>query len=261
MRWVALVVVLAGCVPKADDEALIVFAAASMTDVAHRLAETHERETGQPVRVSIGATSTLVRQIEACAPVHVLLAPDDGWVKRLLGEGRLESADHIAEGRLAVIIPTSAEPWESFRRLIEVERLALADPAHVPAGRFAKSALEGAGLWEEVEPRVIPLPHVRAALAAVETGKADAAIVYASDLTVSSRVREATVWPDSLQPDITFACASVGAAPSWTADRFCHHSVDLGTGFARIEAVAVDDSLRGDQRLGPVLSDPCRDSG
>ena len=232
-RALALVLLLVGCAP--EPEPLVVFAAASMTEVAHQMAEVYERETGQDVLVSIGATSTLARQIEACGPADVLLAPSEEWVERLQTSGFLHTEQTIAEGALAVVVAESAAPWSHFQHMTQIDRLALADPAHVPAGRFAQAALEQAGLWEVVEPRVIPLPHVRAALAAVASGQADAAIVYASDLAVSDQVKEAVAWPDSLQPEIRFVCAEVGG---WYMDGsvgFCTRPIELGPGMVAVE--------------------------
>ena len=90
-------------------------------------------------------------------------------------------------------------------------RLALADPSHVPAGRYARRALESAGLWAGVEPRVVVVGDVRAALAAVEVGAADRAVVYASDARRSDRV--AVVW--RLPPaDVRFELARLNRQSS-----------------------------------------------
>ena len=98
----------------------------------------------------------------------------------------------------------------------------MADPAHVPAGRFAKAALERADLWREVAPSVVPFPDVRGALAAVATGQADAAIVYETDAWVVDRVTVAALWPDSLSVPILYRCLPVADSPRIeAARRFC----------------------------------------
>lgn len=216
-RLAVLVVVLAGCGTEA--EPLVVFAAASTADVSADLASAFERETGQRVAVSVGATSTLARQIAAGAPADAALLVGDEWVHWLEeSSGPLASVE-VARGALAVVVPREAPEWKPARlgAITEADRIAMADPSHVPAGRFARAMLEAAGLWEAMEPRVVPLPHVRAALAAVETGQAEAAVVYASDLAVSTRVRRAVPIPDSLQPHIAIRCVVTAASvsPRW----------------------------------------------
>jgi molybdate transport system substrate-binding protein len=96
-----------------------------------------------------------------------------------------------------------------------VKRLALADPAAVPAGLYAKAWLEKAGVWKELEPRVVPALDVRAALAAVEAGRVDAGIVYATDAAQSKRVRVVLTVPEAEGPRVVYpvAALSQGKAP------------------------------------------------
>ncbi len=74
---------------------------------------------------------------------------------------------------------------EFARAPAEIRRLAIGDPAAVPAGVYARRYLEQRGLWTAYEPRIVPTTNVRAALAAVETGSVDAAIVYVTDLAAA----------------------------------------------------------------------------
>jgi molybdate transport system substrate-binding protein len=96
-----------------------------------------------------------------------------------------------------------------------VKRLALADPAAVPAGVYAKAWLEKQGLWKELEARVVPALDVRAALAAVEAGRVDAGVVYATDAAQSKRVRVALAVPEGEGPRIVYPVAALtrGKAP------------------------------------------------
>lgn len=94
--------------------------------------------------------------------------------------------------------------WEG-RDWTAARRLALADPAHVPAGRYARRALEATGLWARLAPRVIPTADVRAALAAVETGAADAAVVYASDTLAAPDLPVVHRFRDADAPPILYA--------------------------------------------------------
>jgi molybdate transport system substrate-binding protein len=103
----------------------------------------------------------------------------------------------------------------SVAELRGVKRLALADPAAVPAGLYAKAWLEKAGVWKELEPRVVPALDVRAALATVEAGRVEAGVVYATDAAASKRVRVVLTVPEAEGPRIVYpvAALSKGKAP------------------------------------------------
>jgi molybdate transport system substrate-binding protein len=88
-----------------------------------------------------------------------------------------------------------------------IKRLALADPAAVPAGIYAKKYLEKMGVWESLKDRIVPTQNVRAALAAVEAGNADAAIVYRTDARISKAVSVAFEVPSEEGPAISYSFA------------------------------------------------------
>ena len=196
---------------------IVVFAAASLTDVAESLADSFG--TVRPdvrVTISVGASSALARQIEAGAPADVFLSASPEWTDTLAAAGRLSGPVRtLASNRLVVLGPTGAGAMASVSDLLGIRRLALADPSHVPAGQYARAAMTAAGLWDRLAPRVVPLPDVRAAAAAVESGAADAAIVYASDARVARRAQVRLVWPGALTPDIRL----VGAVVRQPGDR------------------------------------------
>jgi len=91
----------------------------------------------------------------------------------------------------------------------KVKRIALAEPTAVPAGVYAKEYLEGQKLWSAIEPKVIPTENVRAALAVVESGNADAGIVYKTDAAISKKVRVAYEVPLVDSPKISYPAALV----------------------------------------------------
>ncbi len=204
--WLAALVVgsasVAGCEPP---PATVVFAAASTTDVAQGVARQVERETGRPVIVNVGATSTLARQVQQGAPADVFVAADPGWVDWLETQGvAVRQRQTVARGRLVVVGPKGSGPAENAREALR-GRVALADPSHVPAGRYARQSLVAEGLWAEVEPRAVAVGDVRAALAAVEVGAVDRAVVYASDAARSGRAE--VVWRLRPAPDVRFEVA------------------------------------------------------
>ena len=226
-RAVAVVLLLAGCADAGAGP--VVFAAASTGDVVRAVAE--------PLGavVSVSASSVLARQVAQGAPADVLVSADPAWVDWLAGEGvAVLDRRVVASGRLVVVGAAGAAPAASVASaLAGVDRVALADPTHVPAGRYARRALERLGLWDAVEPRVVAAGDVRAALAAVETGAAARAVVYASDARVSPRVRVVAEVPtDAAGPIRTEAAllsrrgrqvfdALIEADAAWRDEGFC----------------------------------------
>lgn len=117
-----------------------------------------------------------------------------------------------------------------------VRRVALAEPASVPAGIYAKAYLTEKRLWELVEKKVIPTENVRAALAAVEAGNVDAGIVYKTDAAISKKVKVAVEVPASEGPRINYPVALLKESKQGEASRrFLNHLMGKQAGevFAR----------------------------
>lgn len=201
---------------------ILVFAAASLTDSLQALGSAFEKSSGVRIAFSFGASSDLERQIEAGAPANVFFSADTAKMDALEKAGLVAKADRreFLSNVLVVVVPQgSTARIASARDLAAMPRIALADPAAVPAGVYARRWLTSAGVWDEVSPRVIPTLDVRAALAAVAGGDVPAAVVYATDAAVERGVRVAMTVTDG--PPIAYSVARVGASrnPAW-ADAF-----------------------------------------
>ena len=171
------------------------------------------------MRFGFGASSDLARQLVAGAPADAFLSADEAQLERVAASGRLVSRTRVPllGNRLVVVVPSDAkEAPRDARGLLALPRLALADPHAVPAGVYARAWLEGRGLWAQLSPRVVPTVDVRAALAAVETGRVGAAVVYATDAAHSKRVRVAFEVPATESPRIVYPAAALtrGHAPA-----------------------------------------------
>ncbi len=119
----------------------------------------------------------------------------------------------LLSNRLVVVVPSGATTaLPAPEDLARVRRLALGDPQAVPAGIYARQWLEKRGLWERLRDRVVPTLDVRAALAAVESGNADAGIVYETDAAISKRVRVALEVPEAEAPRIVYPAALLATA-------------------------------------------------
>lgn len=211
MRLLSLLLLLGLAAPiHARAEEVLVFAAASLTDALTEAGGAFQAKTGHTVRFSFGASSDLARQLQAGAPADVFFSADLARMDELEKAGLVLARDRksLLSNQLVVIVPAaSALKVASARDLLGVKRLALADPAVVPAGVYARKWLEAEGVWEQLKANVIPTLDVRAARSAVETRAADAAIVYRTDASSSAKVRVALAVPKEKGPDIVYPVA------------------------------------------------------
>lgn len=207
-------------------EEITVFAAASLSDVLQVIGANYTRAGGERVRFDFGASSTLARQIDEGAPADLFFSADEAkmdWVQRagLVAPGTRRS---LLSNSLVIVVNRAAPaPLASPAGLAgpAVRRLALAETSSVPAGIYAKEYLQQAGLWKAVSGKVVAAENVRAALAAVASGDADAAIVYQTDALISPRVRIACEIPADQGPAISYPAAVIrGAAHAAAARRF-----------------------------------------
>jgi molybdate transport system substrate-binding protein len=199
-------------------EKALVFAAASTTNALQELAPAFARATGHEVEFAFGASSDLARQAVAGAPADAFLSADAVRMDTLDKAGLVQPGTRVdlLSNRLVVVVPSDVKGrLVGPEGLKGVKRLALADPAAVPAGVYAKAWLEKAGLWKALEPKVVPALDVRAALSAVESGRVDAGVVYATDAAQSKKVKVAFAVPDADAPRITYPVAALakGKAP------------------------------------------------
>lgn len=224
LAGLALLLALTGT---ARAEPLTMFGAASLTDALQEAGAAFEAETGIPVRFSFAASSTLARQVEAGAPADMVALASAEWMDWLAERG-LVLADSLAapiRTELVLVAPADspAAPLDlaagaDLPALLGPDgRLAVGDPEHVPAGIYARAALEHLGLWPALEPRLARADNVRAALALVERGEAPLGIVYATDAAAVPGLKLLGRFPADSHPPIAYPFALVappdGAAP------------------------------------------------
>lgn len=193
---------------------LRVSAATSLTDVLQAMASVYQTQTGDTVVFNFGASSLLVRQIQEGAPADLFISADEQKMDQLQHAHLIVAGSRrsILSNTLVIVIPsdsrlTLASPADLAGR--SVRNIALAETQAVPAGIYAKQYLRKLGIWGKVVGKVIPMDNVRSALAAVESGNADAGIVYKTDALISKGVRVAYDVPLSEGPDISYPAAVV----------------------------------------------------
>jgi molybdate transport system substrate-binding protein len=191
-------------------EEVLVYAAASLADALEEAGRAWAHAGGRPVAVNAGASSDLGRQLRAGAPAHVFFSADREQMDLVERAGLVRAADRreLLSNTLVVVVPAlSTAEVSAPADLAALRRLVLADPEAAPAGVYARRWLESAGLWDKVRDRIVPALNARAALLAVESTNADAAIVYRTDAARSRRARVAFEVPRGQGPPITYVVA------------------------------------------------------
>ena len=214
----------AAAAPQARVE-LTVYAATSTREVLGALEAAYERDHAVDLVFNLGSSGDLANQIVAAAKADVFLSADEKEMDKvaaakLVAEGTRRA---LLSNQLVVIEPTDApsifeSPFapEQLARP-EVEHLSLAHVEAVPAGRYAKAWLEKVGVWSSVAERVLPGVDVRAALAAVESGAAQAGIVYRTDVARSKKTRVVFPVPLDQGPKISYPVAAIAGRPAEAA--------------------------------------------
>jgi molybdate transport system substrate-binding protein len=221
MRVVAVAALVAGLInatgatsstPAAD---VLVFAAASMKTALDDLTGPCEKATGVRIRASYAASSALARQIEEGAPAGLFIAADLEWMD-YVAERKLikpETRINLVGNRLVLIAPASQPaamkiaPGFALAAALKGGRLAVADPAGVPAGKYARAALTTLGAWSSVESRLAPAENVRAALLLVSRGESPLGIVYNSDAIADRNVVVVDTFAEGTHPPIVYPAA------------------------------------------------------
>lgn len=193
---------------------LVVSAATSLTDVLEEIGRAYAAAGGGAVRFNFGGSNALARQIVSGAPADVFVSADEAQMDVVQKAGLIVPGSRVdvISNQLVVAAPAAQVAFVRARFAqapAEIRRLAIGDPAAVPAGVYARQYLEARGLWKQYEPRVVPTANVRAALVALEHGAADAAIVYATDMSIARGAAVAIEVPVGEGPRIVYPAALV----------------------------------------------------
>ena len=210
----------------ADD--VTIAAAASTLNAINGVADLFESRGLGTVRRIYGASSSLARQIEDGLPADIYLSADPEWAGYLESRGLFVAGSRavLFTNRLVLATPGNSDltleiaSGDALVRALGSGHFAMADPSHVPAGKYAKRALEQLGVWQQVAPRAVYSADVRATLALISRGEVAAGIVYGTDVTIDGNVRTAGVFPLEASGPIAYHVALIagergGAAPSF----------------------------------------------
>ena len=204
----------------------VVLAASSLQESLEAAAKAWAAKGHAAPVLSFAASSALARQVQAGAPADVFISADEAWMDTLAAKGliRPQTRARMLGNSLVLIAPVASKialdpaPGFGLAQAMGTGKLALADPAGVPAGRYAKQALEKLGVWDQVAAQVAAGDNVRAALALVAQGEAPLGIVYATDAAAEPRVRVVATFPAASHVPITYPIAVLDTARSPDAD-------------------------------------------
>jgi molybdate transport system substrate-binding protein len=201
---------LTGCRQSATPSVKVA-AAISTREALLGIAEQFRTQTGVGVQTNFGASSDLARQIEQGAECDLFLSADLDWMNYLQERDLVSECKNLLSNQLVIVVPvdsslTIANLGDVARA--DIHRLALGGPA-VPAGRYAREALQKAGLWEKFQSRALDGQDVRAALTYVAHHEAEAGIVYATDALPDAKVRVVFTIPTEFHKPIVYPLALI----------------------------------------------------
>lgn len=207
---------------KAETTTVTVFAAASLKNALDEASFAFTQATANRTAISYAASSALAKQIEQAAPADLFVSADLDWMDYLAGKDLIDAATrtNLVGNRLVLIAPASStatleiKPGFDLAAAIGGSKLATGDVKSVPAGKYAKAALEKLGVWDAVAPRIAPTENVRAALALVAQGEAAFGIVYETDAKAEPKVKVIGVFPHETHPPILYPIAVIKGASS-----------------------------------------------
>jgi len=221
-----------------------VFAAASLKSALDRVAADWQEKTGRKPVIAYAATSALAKHITQGAEAEIFISADEGWMDYLADRGLIEreSRFNLLGNRLALVAPKdspidlAAEPGMPLGAHLGEGRLAIAGTDAVPAGKYAKAALQSLGVWDAVKTRLAQADNVRAALRLVARGETPLGIVYASDAAAEPAVRIVSLFPETSHPPIVYPAARLKGTESAESNLFLNHLKSPGAA-ARFEAL------------------------
>ena len=230
-RTAALTLILSLALPwtpaRADD-AVVVFAAASLKTALDEAAARFHADGGPEVKISYGGSLGLARQIVAGAPADVFVSADESSMDEAANSGAIKTETRFdwLGNELVLVAPKSA-PFDTLALTPDAisgalggGKLATGEVNTVPVGKYARTALDKLGLWAVVEPHLAMSDNVRSALGFVARQEAPLGIVYATDAAAEPGVKIVAHFPESSHAPILYPAAVTSATHNPAAAQF-----------------------------------------
>ncbi|AFY48289.1 molybdenum ABC transporter, periplasmic molybdate-binding protein [Nostoc sp. PCC 7524] len=193
---------------------LLVSAAASLKDALEEIKPLYQKsKPNVNISYNFGASGALQQQIEQGAPADVFISAAKRQVDALEQKGLLLPGTRaiLAKNRLVLVVPKNARGITSFYNLRDanIKRVAIGEPRSVPAGQYADQVLRKLKLLPQIQPKLVYANNVRQVLAVVESGNADAGLVYATDAKISDKVKVVVAADEKYHSPIIYPLAVV----------------------------------------------------
>jgi molybdate transport system substrate-binding protein len=194
---------------KVPQTVLLVSAASSLKDSLERIVQSYE-SLNENIRIQLNFASsgTLQQQIEQGAPADLFLSAGRKQMEVLQEKGLVRESHDVLANELVLILSSDyagRDVTEADRLLnADLQHIAIGEPDSVPAGIYARQALTSLGLWDKLSSRLVYARDVRHVLTLVETGNADAGIVYRTDVQAGDQVRLAFAFPPEAYDPIVY---------------------------------------------------------
>ncbi|BDM62848.1 molybdate ABC transporter substrate-binding protein [Shewanella sp. NFH-SH190041] len=213
-------------------EKVTVFAAASLTNALSEIGQQFDKTHDTDVVFSFASSSTLARQIAQGAPADIFLSANQKWMDYLVDEHAVDTPTRVTllKNTLVLIAPKNSKlqhvplnPDWDIKASLDGSRMAVGNPDHVPAGRYAEQALKNLGLWQQAQPLLASANNVRAALALVERGEAPLGIVYGTDAQIAKDVKVVATFPATSHKPIEYPLVLVNQKPNNASHAFYNY--------------------------------------
>ncbi|HEY9640027.1 MAG TPA: molybdate ABC transporter substrate-binding protein [Coleofasciculaceae cyanobacterium] len=209
-----LTLILKGWAPVAAqaNNTLLISAAASLQNALEAIDPQVEQANRLSVNYNFGASGALQQQIEQGAPADIFISAATRQMDALQQQGLLlnDTRRNLLTNHLVLIVPSNSTlNLTSFRQLTgaSVTKIAVGEPRSVPVGQYSEELFKNLGILDQVRSKLVYGNSVRNVLAAVESGNADAGIVYTTDALISSQVKQVATAPDNLHSPIVYPIA------------------------------------------------------
>jgi len=202
---------------EAKPVALTISAAASLKDAMEEIKAVYQKEKPNvTITYNYGSSGSLQQQIEQGAEVDVFLSAATKQMDALKDKGLLldDTRKDFLENKIVLVIPKDSTAVTDFKDLTsdKVQQVALGEPKSVPVGQYAEEMLKKLNLLDSIKPRVVYGKDVKEVLTWVETGSADAGIVYETDAKVSTKVKVVAKAPEGSISPVYYPAAVIKAS-------------------------------------------------
>lgn len=222
--FLLVVFVLTGCAGQAQetppaaegptDEAveINISAAASLTEALTEIQTEYTKENNAILQFNFGGSGALQKQIEEGAPCDLFISASKANMDTLEEAGLIEAdsrKDLLGNTLTLIVSAEKADVIKGYETLAAAESIAIGTPESVPAGKYAKQALESLGIWDQIQDKIVFAKDVRQVLEYVDTGNVDCGLVYQTDALMMETGAIAAELPENSHDPIVYPAALI----------------------------------------------------